>query len=610
MNAVIADLAAQSRAAKGAFTPPTEVDLITARRQLLAAIGRLDRYLDGGGANGRNWKRYLHWDEMQAQLRQPQPDLPALEHVYHRYYADHTGLELPIWRNVALALRAYLNLAEAVADAKASQTYEARLNDLAERLEAFAASGAGEELERAATALGWLERRQQAKSLVQNVRRRLSQPNLYVNLTDTLISAGAEREIDETEPVRDVILGTQISGSGRTIARVLVQLVPSPRSALLETVLDGVNYARTVGANGPARIGSTSRTTLVGRQRLALDAEGLHAQPPQAVASAHSNIHSVWSTKHGLVDRLVKRIAKKRIPRQKRQSEVIASRHAERRLCRRLSDEVNRELTESNANFLEKFRNPLLRINEFPSRFEFSTTAEQIHFVLQKDGLGRLAAPTAPPEPQGVPDLLVRFHESLPNNFAQGLLAGQTLDRTHFEQLSLRYLGRIPPELSEDEPQGPWSITFASHAPVTVRIDEELASITIRGRRFASDVRRFDEPMNITARYRLSREAGVIKAVRQGELEIFPPGFKPNAGRQLPTRLIGFRNLLKHRFDKIFRPEIVSEGLVLPGHWQRLGKLELTDLQSTRGWVLLGWRPPSDKSRLASYTAAPGADGE
>ena len=195
----------------------------------------------------------------------------------------------------------------------------------------------------------------------------------------------------------------------------------------------------------------------------------------------------------------------------------------------------------------------------------------------------------------------MRFHESLPNNFAQGMLAGQTLDRTQFEQLSLKYLGRIPTELEDEEPKGPWSITFAAQAPVTVRIGQDSAAITIRGRQFASDVRRFDEPMNITARYRLSREAGAIKAVREGELEIFPPGFAPNAGRPLPVRLIGFRNLLKHRFERIFRPEIVSEGLILPGHWRRLGKLELTDLQTDRGWMLLGWRPQSDKSRLAGY---------
>lgn len=597
----VGDLPGQARASSGAFTPPAEGDLTAARRELIAAATRLGRYLDTGGANGRSWKRYLLWDEMQSQLRAPAPDLAELEKVYLRYLADHAGLELPRWRNVAVALRAYLDLAAGLAESRSKSSFESRLTELADRLEAFAASGEAEELERAATALGWLERRRQAPELVRRVRRRLSQPNLYVNLSDSLISSAARRSIDESEPVSDVILGTQISGRGRTVGSVLVKLIPSRDSALLETVLEGVNYARTVGVNGPARIGSTSRTRLIGRQRMLLDAQGFRAWAPESVASAQSQIHGVWSTKHGLVDRLVRHVAWKRIPRQKRQSEAIASRHAEQRLNRRLAAELNRELGASNADFLEKFRNPLVRLNEFPSRFDFSTSANELRFVMLKDGLGRLAAPIAPPEAHSGPDLLVRFHESLPNNFAQGLLAGKTLDRTQFEQLSIRYLGRFPTELEdEDKPKGPWSITFASQAPVTVRIGQSTAAITIRGRQFASDVRRFDEPMNITARYRLSRESGAIKAVREGELEIFPPGFTPNAGRQLPTRLIGFRNLLKHRFEKIFAPEIVSEGLILPGRWRRLGKLELTELQTDGGWLLLGWRPPSDKARLAS----------
>ncbi|HEV7225574.1 MAG TPA: hypothetical protein VGN42_22905, partial [Pirellulales bacterium] len=369
------------------------------------------------------------------------------------------------------------------------------------------------------------------------------------------------------------------------------------------TILEAVNDAQTVGANGPARIGSNTRTVLFGRQPLAIDAEGFHALPGIASASARSQIYGVWSTKRGCMDRLVRKVAWKRIPKQKGQSEQIASRHAERRLGRRLNEELNRELQASNANYLQRVRNPLLRLDEWPRRLDFSTTDRELRLVGLHDGIGRLAAPLPPPDPHGQAGVLVRFHESLPNNLAQGLLAGRTLDRDEFERLSLRYLGSVPPELRDDEPKGPWSITFANHAPMTLRIEGGFATITIRGRQFASDVRRFDEPMNVTARYRLDRASGAIQAVRQGELEIFPPDFVPNSGRRLPTRLIGFRNLLKHRFEKLLAPEIVSPGLVLAGPWQRVGKLELTEFEADQGWMLLGWAPSSGDSRLASQTS-------
>ncbi len=600
----VGDLPAQVRGARGVFTPQTEGAVQAAKRHLAEAAARLERYLATGGANGAAWKRYLKWDEMQAQLRPGVvADLAVLEQVYRRYLADHTGLELPVWRNVAAALRSYIDLSAALAEQQPEQAFEAELVRLADHLESYGKTGNSEDLERAGTVLGWLERRRQAMPLVRAVRQRLSRPNLLVCVSDDLIAAGTGRSIDETDGVCDVILGTTIRGLGRTVGKVRVQLAPAADRALLETILEATNNARTVGSNGPARIGSTSRTLLVGRQQFAIDEQGFHPLPPRATASAHSHINSVWSTKRGLVDRVVRKVARKRIPQQKRQSEQIASRHAEQRLIRRLDADVKREINVSNSNYFDKFRNPLVRVGQFPRQLAFSTTSDQFRLTALHDGPDRLAAPSPPPEISAHADLTIRFHESLPNNFAQGLLAGQTLDRDQFERLALRYLGRIPEQLHDEEPRGPWSITFAAFNPITLRVDKELVVITVRGREFASDVRRFDVEMNVTARYRIENQAGVLKAVRQGELEIFPPGFVANSGQRLPTRLIGIRNLLKHRFDKIFAAEVVGQGLTPPGQWQRVGRLDLVQLDTDRGWMALGWRPAENASRLARRNA-------
>lgn len=597
----IGDLPSMARNAEGTYSPATKGELAATRARLLQAAGRLDRYLATGGANGVAWKRYLKWDEMQQQLRAgAAPDLVVLEQIHGRYMADHAGLEWPIWRNVATALRAYIDLSAALTDPQPEETFRAELVRLAESLESYGKTADSEALERAGVSLGWLQRRRQALPLLRTVRQRLSRPNLYVGVSDELVATGTRRRIDETDAVRDVILGTSIRGQGRTIGNVSVRLTPAADKGLLETTLEATNDARTIGCNGPARIGSTSRTTLVGRQQLAIDELGFHPLPARASASARSRIYAVWSTKRGIVDRIVRKVARRRIPRQKRQSERIAARHAEQRLIRRLNAETNRELKRSNTNYLEKIRNPLVRIGQFPRQAAFRTTADRLHFTALHDGPDRLAAPSPPPDIPPGSDLSVRFHESLPNNFAHGLLAGRTLDRDQFERLTQRYLGRIPEQLEdEDQSRGPWSITFAAFNPITLRLNRQTATITVRGRQFASDVRQFDVAMEVTARYRLESQDGKIKAVRQGDLEIFPPGFVPNSGRRLPTRLIGIRNLLKHRFDKIFPEEFVSQPLVLPGQWQRIGRLDLIQLQTDQGWMSLGWRPVSSgKPRL------------
>ncbi|HVX61767.1 MAG TPA: hypothetical protein VHC19_14225 [Pirellulales bacterium] len=599
--AEIADLPSLTKEAEGTFSPHTKGEAAAAKTRLLQAADRLNRYLATGGANGVAWKRYLKWDQMQQQLRAgATPDLAVLDQIHDRYLTDHAGLEWPIWRNVATALRTYIDLSAALADPQPEETFRASLGRLAADLESYGKSADSESLERAGVSLGILERRRQALPLLRAIRQRLSRPNLFVGVSDDLIAAGSRRQIDEVDAVRDVILGTSVRGQGRTVGSVSVRLTPSADKAVLETTLEATNSASTIGANGPARIGSTSRTVLVGRQQLALDELGFHSLPPQASASARSRIYGVWSTRRGIVDCIVRKAARRRIPGQKRQSELIASRHAEQRLVRRLSAETSRELKRSNADYLEKVRNPLVRIGQFPRQLAFRTTADRLHFTVLHDGPDRLAAPSPPPEVPPGSDLTVRFHESLPNNFAHGLLAGHTLDRDQVERLAVRYLGRIPEQLEdEDRSRGPWSITFAAFNPVTLRLDRQMATITVRGREFASDVRQFDVAMDVTARYRLENQDGKIKAVRQGDLEIFPPGFVPNSGRRLPTRLIGIRNLLKHRFDRIFPEEFVSRPLILPGQWQRVGRLDLVQLQSDRGWLNLGWRPASSaESRL------------
>ncbi|HEX5445543.1 MAG TPA: hypothetical protein VFW87_17080, partial [Pirellulales bacterium] len=399
--------------------------------------------------------------------------------------------------------------------------------------------------------------------------------------------AATDRPADDVEDVRDSILGTTLIGRAQTRGHVRTRLVPNPRYAQFETVIEAVNEAQTVGYNGPARVGSLSRTDLRGRKQFKLDANGFAVWPADATAETHSQTYGVWSNKHGCVDRLVRRVARKRLGQQKTASERVAAQHARQRLARRLDAEANRQLAQSNAEYLGRFRNPLYRTGHLPRELRFSTTADDLQLIALHDSPARLAAATAPPEPQPGLAMSVRLHESLANNLAEDFLAGRTLDQEQLEQLAVRLFGQLPAQLVNDEQRGPWSITFAQHDPVTLRIEQDAAMVTIRGREFASDLRTFRTPMNVTARYRLRRERDALTAVREGELEIVPPGF--TQGKRISPRLSTIRTLLKHRFEKIFTPEIASQGLVLPGQWRRAGRLDLVQLESREGWLALGW---------------------
>lgn len=610
-TAADAPLSERVQAAKGTFTPITSAMLTQARGQLTLALGRLDKYLVKGGANGVAWKKYLLWDELAKQLKQPdtETDEQILHRVLHRYRLFHPGLEMPVFTDVAKALDIYISDSIAAKDGDAKVHFDTEVDHLASVL-VEAEKNAAQGLSPAAAArmgeaLGWLHDHRQLIALATAVRQQWSQPNMRLHLSKELISAGIARPLDETAPVRDVILGTQISGTGRTIGKLAIELIPNDKEAMLEAVLSGTNNAKTVGRNGPAIVWTQGQINLVGRKRLTIDPGGIKSTPAVASVQARTQVTGIGSTRRGIIDRIIRRVVCRKLPQQKGTSEQIAAQHARDLIAARLEREAGPMLSTANQQFAEKFRFPLLRRNEFPRLFQFSTTKEEMRLVILDDDESHLAATSAPPEILGKPDVSARFHESFVNNISYSMLAGETFDQDDIKELTVELLGQVPEQLQDEEGRDPWSITFDSDDPVTVRIVDDTVTVTVRGARYTSGTNVYDG-MNVTVRYKFEKDAaGVVTARRQGELEIVPPGFVPGGGQRLSLRQVVLTDLLRRRFGKMFRETIISDGLELSGNWKKLGKLPLTQLTTARGWMALAWDIPSKTSSVAGKTDLP-----
>jgi hypothetical protein len=122
---------------------------------------------------------------------------------------------------------------------------------------------------------------------------------------------------------------------------------------------------------------------------------------------------------------------------------------------------------------------------------------------------------------------------------------------------------------------------------VTVVFHDDGFQLTVRGQRYTSGDREF-RAMNVTANYKVQSHGTGSKLVRQGDLEILPPGFVRGQGR-LSAQQVTLRTLLQRKFGKMLEPEIVSKGLTLPGRWERAGRLDLKQLQSGSGWLVMAW---------------------
>lgn len=576
------DLVALARQSKASFKPLTASDVAQKKAALVTAVNKLDIFLDRNGANGQAWKAYLEWGELRAQLKSGSPDFKKLEAVFRKFNSNFAGLEWPVYGNAGNALRSYIDVGRAAARKDLKSDYEKLLDELAKNLERFAANPTEEDAYEIGARLGWLESIGQAKPLVAAVRKQYWMPNLMAQASGKLLSLRVNTEINETAPVYDVILGAKISGDGTIKASLVLSLEPNSEKAVLKTSLTGTVKTKTVAVKGPATIWSSGTTTFKASKRLLLAPTGFDAS--RATADATTS-----TTLEGLSMRInfLTKMAYKRYYRSKPCAEQIAALHVEQRIKSRMDLQAGDLLDKGNEAFAEKFRKPLERRRAFPELMQFNTSKDFVHFIsLQATG-NQIAAPSNPPKLIENTDLAVRMHESSFNNLTASMLSGITVTDQSIKEDLINLLGKLPKEMEKNEDSTPWSMTFDRQKPMTVVFSDDTFKFTMRGRRFTSGKSKYNA-MNILVTYKLEKTAEGSKLIRQGDVRIEPPGYK--AGKtKLSAQQIALRTVIQRRLSKIFKPEIVSKGLVLKGEWKKVGTLKLAQISADKGWLTLAW---------------------
>jgi hypothetical protein len=126
--------------------------------------------------------------------------------------------------------------------------------------------------------------------------------------------------------------------------------------------------------------------------------------------------------------------------------------------------------------------------------------------------------------------------------------------------------------------------------------------------------------MDIWATYAIGRAPFGIVLVREGDVQIYPPGFRPGTGEKLSPAETSLRRILQRRFDKLFKATIEIPDIEPTGQLATLGRLPMNELVARRdGWIMAGWRQagtpgcpapivttaavPTGPVRLTSFTA-------
>ena len=527
---------------------------------------------------------------MNTQLRQsPQPDADRLAEVDQKFSSGYFGLQLTPFDRVRIALGDYLRVARALNNTDAAGQYAADIDRLTALLEQSETQHSDESSAEIGAILGRLTAAGQATQIVSAVRSRYARPNLFVRVSDDFVSHALAESVDETEAVRDSFEGTRIRGSAHTIGEVTVALVPSDRRAVLQALFLGTTLTKTIGVNGPASIYSSGTTRITGQQVIYLDTNGVQANTPSSQGKTAIRTTGIGTTSCGIRGCIVERVATKRVAEAKPAAEAATSRKVQTRLNQRLANRVDKLVAEANQRYWVQLRQPLVAKNQFPQNFWIHTTANELLASGVMAGPAQVGAASAPPALPTHADIAIRLHETAVNNYAQGMLGGETIHSKQMRDEMLEIIGEMPTQFQDEEGRAAWSITFANERPIEVHFADDTFTITIRGKQYTSDERTY-RAMNVTAVYKVETSPTGMKAVRQGDLQIFPPGFVPGRRRfSVPEQTL--RSMLERRFNRLFTPELGAEPMEPPGRFKSIGPLAISNLSTQAGWITVGLQP-------------------
>lgn len=586
-----------------AFTAPSESRVESAASRLRDALRGLDTLL-ARSASGADWKRYLDWQALTGQAASATAaDGPTLRRLHGLLDAEENGLEMPQFAAVRRAVLAYAEAVDAARSPEAATLYGQRLERLAAAVAAGAASGTPAALDPVGPLLARLEESGQASAAVGRIRRAVTRPNLYLDVDESLLAGAVNRVVDETAAINDDVLGTRVRGTGHTTGFVMLDFVPSPERATVDIRLDATNHSRTRGGQGPVTVHTVGTTTIDAQKRITVDDQRVTSLPVQANVSTDTRTAGI-SVGTPIGKRIIRKIASKKVAEMRPRAEAISEQRARERVRKQFEEQTAAVIDRAASDYQTRFRRPLMERGWYPEVLQMATSDARLSVVVRKSLADQVAAFSAPPDVDPDAILAARLHETLVNNVAEITLGGRTITQAFVEEQIRKNEGQLPESLQSDADQPPWSITFAKRKPVELDIEDDRLKCTVRGSEYTSGEREFPA-MDVWAAYRVEPAPGGIRLVRDGDVQIYPPGFVPGGGEKLSVQETSLRRILQKRFNKVFKEVVDVEPLKLPGELESAGPLPMEQLVARKdGWVAVGWRRRDPNAPASQPTVA------
>jgi hypothetical protein len=409
-------------------------------------------------------------------------------------------------------------------------------------------------------------------------------PGLVVNVSADYLNTAEGGAVAESSSVREKKNGMHVLVVAQTTGRVQVNLLPCDHRAVICVRMLGTACAEMLGTRPRLELDARSSTALHLLQELWLDRHGFSAPaPPQAHAATHICLNHVYTGYPCLRDCLVKGVARSAFHMTRRSLERSASDYARTSLEARTAQQVGEKLRDVNTSFSEQLRK-LGDLGVDLTSLHFSTTRDELWMA----AWARAGKPATLPAPPGTP-IGVRLHDGFVNDALLSAFPTGTISGADLEKSARPFLKLLGVSLQPDPDQAPWTITFAKKNPLRVKFANGQMILVLRSEEFTSADKEVSA-MDITVRYTLRQTPEGVRAVRDQELEIYPPGFVPGSGKRLSARQLATRTMLRRRFGRMLPPSFSLDTAALSPRGQRTGALQVTHFAVVEGWLVLGYR--------------------
>lgn len=578
----IADLLVPSRtsATPPSTDPPlpsedTDPAASQAARDSAAAADRQDQEQDQARARERNAERTR---VLRSLLR-------------HVRSFESASVENPdIWMlSAAVACDRFVRVMEAATSTQTATSFQRWLDTLEQDLPLLDNPADRRAAVRAGEALGKLGHSLQAPELVAAVWRRYGQPNLYVEVSGSLLSSLINRTSSDVLPVDELILGRQIRGTAQTTNDVSLELLSDPNQVTASIHLLGRIHSDNYTKQGPITAYAGSNGVYEGRKNLYANIGGFYATDPYVSVNNSSYFRGVDCRL-----RLVQKIAVKQYQKDKSLTEGISASRIETRVDRQFGEQTDEALANARPRLAERH----------PQLFDFGRWVPEIALTSSPNAIlatgfrtdpARIGAPSPPPAGRIPADVRCRLHQSSISNYIEPLVAGRQFTNQELGDLFVRLTGEFPEAFQIEEGDEPWSIVFPAYGAISVALADQKIVVEITGARFSQADRQINAPIIIRLQVALIRQDGKT-VVRQ----VAPPVLTYGEGADRNARVVGFKSFLEGKLEAGYRAN--EAGTILPDNLipaERLedermrefaATLQLVDFRIEDGWLTAGWK--------------------